>query len=160
MCLFIARFIYMSPVKPLISGSVYVLFPRGGKVLMPKFVGNWSGMYFRRLYQESPDQSGKIGGVRIPEVVRFWVMNSNWIDGEDVPCPLQAPLAFTYRKEGGTRCLSPLSQGRGPSNTKDISWWMPILFLRGTFSRYIRYCSHHLFFKWTKSGLVSSKTWL
>ncbi len=119
-------------------------FSKRRKSLRPKLVGNWSGMYFRRLYHV-------IKKVRIR--IRTW--ENRWspgpgstvlghelefsLDGDDVPCPLQAPLAFTYRKEGGSRCLSPLSQGQGPSNTPDICWWIPILFLRGTNTRYIRY---------------------
>ena len=37
------------------------------------------------------------------------------LDGEDVPCPLQAPLSFSYRRGGGRECLSPLSQAGGRS---------------------------------------------
>ncbi|XP_023333381.1 uncharacterized protein LOC111705149 isoform X2 [Eurytemora carolleeae] len=31
------------------------------------------------------------------------------LEGSDVPCPIQAPLSFTYKRSEGRECLSPLS---------------------------------------------------
>ena len=33
-----------------------------------------------------------------------------FIEGEDVPCPFPAPLTFSYKKEDGLNCSSPMSQ--------------------------------------------------